>query len=307
MHQLPKEWGSFAAPNYCIVYSRNSWLQRVQIRPPLFLIVRNLNFHFEFQPLIIQISFSLYTACGDISRSEQQISYRALNIKANKYASTILNLMPPSNIHTRKFDSIIGVCMDHSINMIATILGIWKAGAAYMPIEKKSPIDRLSFTVTEAKPMLVIYDDDYEKQAHRFGKTPKISFQKLESASNTEPTENIPTERTLTIGETDLAMVCYTSGSTGYPRGARLTHSNFYNRLDWQWETFPFSKTEKYAMFKTPFSFLDSVAEIWAPLLKGITLVIIPGGAVKNAEVFVSVLGKYQVILSLNGAQISFN
>lgn len=269
----------------------------MRIRPPLYLIVRILVFHFELQLLITQIPFTLQSACGDISKSEQQISYRALNIKANKYASTILNLIPPSDRISRKYDFIIGVCMDHSINMMATILGIWKAGAAYMPIEKNSPIDRLSFTVTEAKPMLVIYDDDYETHALRFGEAPKISFEKLESASQAEPIENIPTERTFTLGESDLAMICYTSGSTGYPRGAKLTHSNFYNRLDWQWETFPYSKTEKYTIFKTPFSFLDSMAEMWAPLLKSIVLVIIPSVAVKNPEVFVSVLEKYKVRL----------
>lgn len=51
--------------------------------------------------------------------------------------------------------------------------------------------------------------------------------------------------------------------------GVRLPHSVIMNRLEWQWETFPYSATESIGVFKTALTFVDSISEIWGPLLTG--------------------------------------
>lgn len=244
---------------------------------------------------------------------EELITYKTLNKKANRYANTILNMSIEKKANQDE-DWIICIYMNHSINLIATILAVWKAGAAYLPLEQTFPDERIEFIINEANPILIIYDDDFEERTKIFGKIPIISISKLEKDSEDGVSDNITKESTLNKESSDIALICYTSGSTGPPRGVRLTHSSMNNRFNWQWETLPYSNSEDYLIFKTAFSFIDSVSEIWCPLLKsetnllflhiffellltflGKTLVIIPIANVKKPEKMVAVLNKYKV------------
>lgn len=87
----------------------------------------------------------------------------------------------------------------------------------------------------------------------------------------------------------------YTSGSTGIPKGVRLPYSIIFNRLQWQWSEFPYSCTEQYGCFKTALTFVDSVSEIWGPLLNGMTIVVVPKHVTKDPVQLVNVLEQYKV------------
>lgn len=77
--------------------------------------------------------------------------------------------------------------------------------------------------------------------------------------------------------------------------GVRLSHSSLMNRLQWQWETFPYSSTEQICVFKTSLTFGDSVAEIWSPLLTGRTVLILPKCLTKDPTQLVSILHEYEI------------
>lgn len=92
-----------------------------------------------------------------------------------------------------------------------------------------------------------------------------------------------------------MALILYTSGSTGVPKGVQLSHYNLQNRLEWQWRTFPFTETEIYGIFKSSLTFIDSVSEIFGTLLHGLALVIIPKKVTRDPSKLPYILEKYKI------------
>lgn len=93
-----------------------------------------------------------------------------------------------------------------------------------------------------------------------------------------------------------LAIVLYTSGSTGVPKGVRIPHATLINRLEWQWRELPYTDKEQKTIFKTALTFVDSAPEIWGSLLQGRTIVVVPKHVTKDPEKFINVLETHKVI-----------
>lgn len=210
--------------------------------------------------------------------TEHRTDYAHLNGNANRYARcllrTIADLERDAAATTTATcnaddDWIVAVCMAPSERLITTLLAIWKAGAAYLPIDPEFPMQRIEHILGEARPALVVYDESYEQAAQAFGGVTRMTAAELERRANGGEFSgaDVRGEETLCGELCELAIVLYTSGSTGVPKGVRLPHSIIQNRLQWQFEAFPYSSTERTAVFKTALTFVDSVSEIWGPLL----------------------------------------
>lgn len=126
--------------------------------------------------------------------------------------------------------------------------------------------------------------------------TYKISYDDLWNQTHNLPTGNLNDSECLSNQLNDLAVVLYTSGSTGIPKGVRLPHKVILNRLNWQFKTFPYSQSEKIGVFKTALTFVDHVSEIWGPLLNGLAILVVPKCTTKDPEKLVQLLEKYKVI-----------
>lgn len=74
-----------------------------------------------------------------------------------------------------------------------------------------------------------------------------------------------------------------------------IPHTTLLNRLQWQWREFPYADDEERCVFKTSLTFVDSVPEIWGPLLQSRTLVIVSKNVTKDPEKFIPLLEKHQV------------
>ncbi|WP_158642232.1 non-ribosomal peptide synthetase [Actinomadura sp. WAC 06369] len=151
--------------------------------------------------------------------------------------------------------SLVGVRMQRSADLVATLLGVLKAGAAYVPLDVSHPADRVASIVAEAGISVVLTDDD--------------AFQPFEHAPG------------VVVSPDDLAYVMYTSGSTGVPKGVAVTHGNVAAfALDTAWR----DDVVECVLMQANHAFDASTYEIWAPLLRGGRLVIAPPGKVDAAE-----------------------
>jgi amino acid adenylation domain-containing protein len=196
----------------------------------------------------------------------RQLCYRELNERANQLAHYLRGMgVGP--------DTLVGVSMERSLEMVVALYGVLKAGGAYVPIDPEYPQERVTFMLQDANVgvlltqvrlasllpshngRVVCVDGDWER----------IALQDIANpACGTEPI--------------NLAYMIYTSGSTGRPKGAMNMHRGICNRLLWMQDQYGLTEVDK-VLQKTPFSFDVSVWEFFWPLLAGARLVVAePGG-----------------------------
>ncbi len=198
---------------------------------------------------------------------EQRLSYRELNSQANQLANYLVS---EKNIRP---DTLVGICLERSFEMVIAILAITKAGGAYVPLDPDYPEARLAYILEDAGLDTVITSSDV------FTRTPITSSQALclnepdlRVKISSQPFENLELY-SLGLTSAHLVYVIYTSGSTGHPKGVMVGHQAIVNRIHWMHEQYGASAQDVFLQ-KTPFSFDVSVWEFFWPLMAGAQLVI---------------------------------
>ncbi len=198
---------------------------------------------------------------------EQKLSYRELNNQANQLAHY---LVTEKNVRP---DTLVGISLERSFEMVIAILGITKAGAAYVPLDPDYPEARLAYLLGDASLDTVVTSQDV------FERTPITSAQALclnepevQRRISTQSIDNLK-PNSLGLNPDHLAYVIYTSGSTGRPKGVMVGHQAIVNRIHWMHEQYGASADDIFLQ-KTPFSFDVSVWEFFWPLMAGAQLVI---------------------------------
>jgi len=221
---------------------------------------------------------SLSAQAGTLS----QLTYRELNERANQLAHYLQGVgVGP--------ETLVGICIPRSLTMIVGLLGILKAGGAYVPLDPSYPQERLAFMLQDADVHVLL------TQASLQESLPSTAAQVicLDSDWDQISKQDRHTPHSL-VESHDRAYVIYTSGSTGRPKGVQALHQAAVNRLVWMWRTMPFAQNEVCAQ-KTALSFVDSVWEIFGPLLQGVPSVVIPDMLVKDTPHFIAILSRHQV------------
>ena len=204
---------------------------------------------------------------------EQKLSYQELNKKAN----IIANKLRKKNI-TR--DNIVGILIDPSLEMLIGIMGILKAGAAYLPIDTEYPKDRIEYMIEDSKATILLTKKTLINGFNFNGDIIDLEDENLYVGNSSEPK--------LINSPTDLAYVIYTSGSTGKPKGVLIEHRSLINLCEWHnrfYEVTSNDNSTKYAGF----SFDASVWEIFPYLIAGASIHIID----KSIKLDVSALNNY--------------
>ncbi|TRU46909.1 MAG: amino acid adenylation domain-containing protein [Microcystis aeruginosa Ma_QC_Ch_20071001_S25] len=212
----------------------------------------------------------------------QQLTYNELNCRANQLAHYLQSLGV-------KPDTLVGICVERSLEMIVGLLGILKASGAYVPLDPDYPIERIIFMLEDAAVKVLL------TQQKLINKLPEHQAQLICLDADWELISQFSQDNPITdVQATNLAYVIYTSGSTGQPKGVMLSHSNLSNHMFWMQETFPLTKTDR-VLQKTPFSFDASVWEFYAPLLVGGQLLIAQPGGHTDSDYLLKTIAQQQV------------
>lgn len=213
---------------------------------------------------------------------KNRISYRELNELANRLARRLIGKgVRPGGL--------VGVSLNRSIEMVIALLGILKTGAAYVPLDPAYPEQRLDFMVEDSQVTVVVTKPEFAELWQK-QRVDMLAFNAESLSAETEDTSDL----SLPLSAESCMYVIYTSGSTGRPKGVEGTHRASMNRFSWMWDGYPFLDGETCCQ-KTFLGFVDSIWEIFGPLLRGVPSVILPDEAIIDPELLVQLLSKYEV------------
>ncbi|MBC6417957.1 MAG: amino acid adenylation domain-containing protein, partial [Prochloron sp. SP5CPC1] len=214
--------------------------------------------------------------------ADQTLTYQELNHKANQLARYLQSLGVGS-------ESLVGVCLERSPNLIIALLAILKAGGAYLPLETTYPPERLAFMVENAGLQVILTETGVRENLPEVAYSIDIGSGMI-NRRDAEDAEKEGREGRVTAKS--LAYVMYTSGSTGQPKGVGVTHRNIVRLV----------KNTNYAQFTSNDVFLQLASvsfdaatwEIWGSLLNGSRLVLFPEPK-PSLETLGQVIGQHQV------------
>jgi amino acid adenylation domain-containing protein/non-ribosomal peptide synthase protein (TIGR01720 family) len=214
--------------------------------------------------------------------AEQSLSYAQLNSKANQLAHYL-------KAQGVKADTLVGVCLERSLDMIISLLAILKAGGAYLPIDPDYPPERVAYMLNDAQVSLVLTQNELINRVASTKVTPFCVDSDWATITHHSP-ENLA----VSVNPFNLAYVIYTSGSTGNPKGVMVTHAQV-TRLFTTTETeFQFNAHDVWTMFHS-YAFDFSVWEIWGALVYGGRLVLVPYWISRSPKEFSQLLQAEQV------------
>ena len=189
----------------------------------------------------------------------QSISYRDLNERANQVAHLLLR-------RGVQQEDLVGSCVQRTFQMVVVLLGILKAGAAYVPLDSRLPDERFSFLLADSKPAAII--TDVRSSRPEFGAN-AIILDELGELIAEESTSNPQTG----VAPNSLAYVIYTSGSTGTPKGVAIEHASVVNLLS-SMRHEPGICSSDVLLGVTTLTFDIAGLEIFLPLITGARLVL---------------------------------
>ncbi|MBD2690471.1 non-ribosomal peptide synthetase [Anabaena catenula] len=201
-----------------------------------------------------------------VSFENQKLTYQELNKRANQLAYKLLNLGV-------KPETLVGICMERSLEMIVGILAIMKAGGAYVPLDPAYPPERLAFIFKDAQiSVLVTQEQLVNKLVNKLpNHTAKIVYVDTNSLqSEVDEYYNNPLSQ---ASSENLAYVIYTSGSTGKPKGVMIQHKSLVNFTQAAIDHYELKISDSILQFAS-ISFDAAIEEIFPCLSIGATLVI---------------------------------
>jgi len=216
---------------------------------------------------------------------QESLSYQQLNQKANQLAHYLQSLGV-------KLDELVGICVERSPLFIIGILGILKAGAAYLPLDSNYPLERLIYMLQDSDLSVLLTQENIANNISFTGiQTIKLDhdWPIISQQDTVNPISDVKPE--------NLAYIIYTSGSTGKPKGVLIAHKGVCNLITQERQLFDIKPQSRILQFAS-FSFDASVSEIFMALLSGASLVMGNSDSLLPGENLLNLLKKQKITLT---------
>ncbi|OXJ37236.1 non-ribosomal peptide synthetase [Burkholderia sp. HI2714] len=207
---------------------------------------------------------------ADVHGGVHRATYRELDVSTSRIAAALRRrgVQP---------DTPVALCVERSFDMVMALVGVLKAGAAYLPIDPDYPAERVAYMLRDARPAVAITQAHLHEQVEA-ALGDGVATQLLTVADLlADEAASGAAGATATIDDAQLAYLIYTSGSTGKPKGAGNTHGALANRIAWMQHAYRLTRDDV-VLHKTPFGFDVSVWEFVWPLAIGSKLAIAAPG-----------------------------
>ncbi|MCV6637686.1 amino acid adenylation domain-containing protein [Candidatus Albibeggiatoa sp. nov. NOAA] len=191
--------------------------------------------------------------------AEQSLTYQQLNQHANQLAHYLQSLGVQA-------DTVVGICLERSLDMLVGLLGIFKAGGAYLPLDPNYPTQRLAFMLEDAQLSILVTDSNLRQRL------PATTAQIICLDQNPQA-QQASTNPKSTVSAEHLAYVIYTSGSTGKPKGVMIEQGGLNNFVQAAVNNYPITQQDRVLQFAS-INFDAAVEEIFPVLTQGGTLVL---------------------------------
>ncbi|AXY73682.1 amino acid adenylation domain-containing protein [Paraflavitalea soli] len=193
-----------------------------------------------------------------IQYKEETISYKALNEQANHVAQALRKQGVQAH-------ECVGICLPRSPQLLLGLLGIWKAGCAYLPIDAELPADRIRYMLEDSRAVCWITHPHLHKDMAIAG------VQRFDVDELAKPITS--DHQPLAVQPGDLAYVIYTSGTSGRPKGVMVSHQALHNYVDFASEQYVQGEQLTFALHSS-ISFDLTVTSLFTPLTTGNTILL---------------------------------
>ncbi|MBF0272353.1 MAG: amino acid adenylation domain-containing protein [Magnetococcales bacterium] len=219
------------------------------------------------------------------------LSYHALNQQANQLAHHLIALgVQPG--------TLVGICLDRSLQTVIGVLAILKAGGAYVPMDPYHPPERLSLLIEDARLAFLV------TQSPILARLPAHQARTILLDSEAETIRSRPaTNPDTRVTPLHPTYVIYTSGSTGRPKGVVIRHDRLVRMFLVMREWYQFDARDVWSLFHA-FSFDFSVWEMWGALLFGGRLVVVSRDTARSPEAFYELLHSERITILNNNPSV---
>ncbi len=216
-----------------------------------------------------------------VRSGEETLSYLQLNDRVTHIACLLQNAgVQPGDA--------VGILTERSVDMLAGILGVLKAGGAYMPIDPAYPDSRIDYMLEDSGTSIVL---SQRKTIDRLRQQNGLNVILLDDLPEVEDaTVKLKSDH----GPADIAYIIYTSGTTGKPKGVMIEHHSIMNRINWMQTEYPIGP-EDVVLQKTTFTFDVSVWELFWWVFAGASVTLLAPGAEKEPKQILRIVKEDQV------------